>query len=809
MTQFDLFDEGDDSSGDPVPFPDTPEAMLALLAGWQSAGLLRGVDVALARLLAAHAAQASDVMQADRRRQPPATDARDQARSLSCLMLGAALCSWQLGRGHACLDLMALQASPEPVLGMPVPAADDAGRIRPSSVPLSGVGTAGAEPDGGTGAETSMPAPARLLAQCSPDDWVRAARCLPAVVELRQRGIEAVQPDAPAPVVTPLVLSGTRLYLRRYWQYEQDVLAAILSRLDGLDIGAVQAAGANPEASLKPVLDALFMPPAGGQAAATTGATAVDWQKVACALVARQRFGLITGGPGTGKTTTVIRLLALLQSLSRQRGEARFLRIGLAAPTGKAAARLGSSIQGAIDRLTLDGLADAEAIRAAIPTSVSTLHRLLGSRPDSRHFRHGENNPLPLDVLVVDEASMVDLEMMAFVVKALPPQARLILLGDKDQLASVEAGAILGELCARAQDGHYWPQTADWVRRETGQSLPDSFQDEGGWPLDQSIAMLRHSHRFSSQSGIGALAEAVNQGDGGRVRRLWREAEASGAESDICRIVVMDRERHALRSLVVSGRASGHDDRTSDPGGAPAQGTARLPNVSPGDSPEAQGYAHYLRVMHRHRPQTGDTAGQGPIGQEWDAWANQVLGAHTRFQLLCALRQGTWGVEALNQQIAQWLQQDGLLPASEGWYEGRPVMVTRNDYELGLMNGDIGICLQTPKGLRVAFAGAGEGELIRWVLPSRLQSVDTVFAMTVHKAQGSEFDHAALAMPDTLSPVLTRELVYTAITRARAFFTLCGPEGVDWRFEETIHRRVMRASGLMAEMVQPPSAGAG
>lgn len=776
MTQFELFDAGDESSGDSVPFPETPEAMLALLAGWQSAGLLRGVDVALARFLAAHAAQAANVMPADRPRQTPTPDARDQAGSLSCLMLGAALCSWQLGRGHVCLDLVALQASPEQVLGMPVPA--------------------------------------RLLAGCSPDDWVQAARCLPAVAELRQRGIEAAQPGAAAPVVTPLVLAGTRLYLRRYWQYEQDVLAAILSRLDGPDAGSGQGAGAGPDASLKPVLDALFTPPGGAQGGTSTiAAPAVDWQKVACALVARQRFGLITGGPGTGKTTTVIRLLALLQSLSRQRGEARFLRIGLAAPTGKAAARLGSSIQGAIDRLRLDGLADAEAIRAAIPTSVSTLHRLLGSRPDSRHFRHGEKNPLPLDVLVVDEASMVDLEMMAFVVKALPPQARLILLGDKDQLASVEAGAILGELCARAQDGHYWPQTADWVRRATGQSLPEHFQDEGGWSLDQSIVMLRHSHRFSSQSGIGALAEAVNQGDAGRVRRLWHEAGALGNASDIARIVVTEPSRHALRALVVRGRGLGQEDEAfgARAGGVPADGGAGAGSgIAPQADAGAQGYAHYLRVMQQYRPEPAAPGGQATIGPDWDAWADRVLGAHTRFQLLCALRQGAWGVEALNRQIAQWLQQEGLLPASEGWYEGRPVMVTRNDYELGLMNGDIGICLQTPKGLRVAFAGTGEGELIRWVLPSRLQSVDTVFAMTVHKAQGSEFDHAALAMPDTLSPVLTRELVYTAITRARSFFTLCGPEGLDWRFEETIHRRVMRASGLMADMVQRPSpAGAG
>ena len=178
-----------------------------------------------------------------------------------------------------------------------------------------------------------------------------------------------------------------------------------------------------------------------------------------------------------------------------------------------------------------------------------------------------------------------------------------------------------------------------------------------------------------------------------------------------------------------------------------------------------------------------------------------MLAAHGSFQLLAALRQGPWGVEQLNRQIAQWLQQRGLITACEGWYEGRPVMLTRNDYELRLMNGDVGIALMRPGlGLRVAFAGEPGDVPVRWVLPSRLQAVETVFAMTVHKAQGSEFDHAALAMPAELSPVLTRELVYTAITRARRFFTLCGPAGLEALFEAAIRRRVLRASGLVAGM---------
>ena len=407
---------------------------------------------------------------------------------------------------------------------------------------------------------------------------------------------------------------------------------------------------------------------------------------------------------------------------------------------------------------------------------MSTLHRLLGSRPDSRHFRHDARNPLRLDVLVIDEASMIDLEMMAAVMHALPASARLILLGDKDQLASVEAGAILGELCARAQQGHYWPETAIWVSEVTREVVPPALQDVAGTPLDQSICMLRHSHRFGADSGIGRLAAFVNAGDVQGVARLWREAgQGAGQTGDIARYEV-DASRRGLRELVIHGR---------------------------GEQPV--GYAHYLQVMRQHQPAPdADPA-------TFDVWAQQVLQAHGRFQLLCALRQGHWGVDHLNRQIAVWLQGAGLLAASEGWYAGRPVMITHNDYELGLMNGDVGITLAGPGGrLRVVFLN--DRGAVRWVLPSRLQAAGTVFAMTVHKAQGSEFDHAALAMPEALSPVLTRELVYTAITRARRFFTLVGPaaegeagsRGLDDVMARAIRRQVQRASGLMAGALSQP-----
>jgi exodeoxyribonuclease V alpha subunit len=461
----------------------------------------------------------------------------------------------------------------------------------------------------------------------------------------------------------------------------------------------------------------------------------------------------LSGGPGTGKTTTVVRLLALLQAPAVAAGQA--LRIRLAAPTGKAAARLTESIGQQARELPVE-----ERVRAAIPTKVETLHRLLGSRPNTRQFQHHAGNPLALDLLVVDEASMIDLEMMARLLEALPPHARLILLGDKDQLASVEAGAVLGDLCRDAEAGHYDPDTRQWLERIAGRSLDDENLingEPGQRPLAQQTVMLRHSRRFGPDSGIGQLARLVNRQDAVAARRLLAEPRA---------------DLHCLR---------GSQDAL-----------ARLITVG---MEAAQGYAHYLEVLRAQRP-PNTCEPKNPV---WGQWAAKVLAAFERFRLLCALRKGDWGVAGLNARVQEELQRQGLIDSSHEWYEGRPVLVTRNDYGLGLMNGDIGIALWVPgeKGgsiLRVAFPRNDGSGGVRFVLPSRLNGVETVYAMTVHKSQGSEFEHTALVLPDAQSPVLTKELVYTAITRAKAHFTLVEPRaGI---FEAAVERQVRRVSGL-------------
>ncbi|MEP7185389.1 MAG: exodeoxyribonuclease V subunit alpha [Rhodanobacter sp.] len=581
-----------------------------------------------------------------------------------------------------------------------------------------------------------------------PHHWRQHRRAVESSLDLLAASPLVADGTHGMPADAPLVLDGTRLYLRRYWNHERVVASAIRQRLAQTWL---------VPANLGQELDRLFPP------ATSSKSLAPNWPKIACALIARGGFSVITGGPGTGKTTTVVRLLGLLQTL-QLRENTQPLRIRLAAPTGKAAARLNASIAAQIAQLDVD-----EPVRNAIPAEVETLHRLLGARPDTRRFRHDRANPLHLDVLVIDEASMIDLEMMSAVLTALPPEARLILLGDKDQLSSVEAGAVLGDLCQHAESGRYSKETAAWLRATTGEDIA-AFVGEGAMPLDQQVAMLRHSHRFSDSSGIGRLARAVNNGSADQANALLTTPSA-----DLSWITSSNSAR--LAELIIDGNPDMFVAR--DDTGAP------------------RGYRHYLEHLQRARP----AADSG--NEAHDHWAREILNAFARFQLLCALRRGPQGVEGLNSLIAQSLYARNLIESPAGWYEGRPVMVTRNDYSLGLANGDVGICLRMPDDtgtlrLVVSFllnapAGDPSGNRIRHVLPTRLGDIATVYAMTVHKSQGSEFEHTALILPADVGNILSRELLYTGITRARRWFTLIGDHNV---IANAIGRRIWRHSGL-------------
>lgn len=597
---------------------------------------------------------------------------QDQEPDVDDLVLwGGALVSHQLGRGEVFLDLEKLCL--QPGLTLALPNEDDAGQP---------------EHD-----ESFAVMPTHQLQQ-----WQST---------LSQSSLVGITHGN-----TPLVLAGKRLYLRRYWQYQQILDQAIQLRL--------QPIRNTLPAAVQDDIKALF----------PESKEHPDWQKIACVLALRARFAIITGGPGTGKTTTLTKLLALLIKLANdESGPAHKLNILLAAPTGKAAARVSESISKALEKLEI-----SDAIKQLIPQKASTLHRLLGSRHDSRRYLHDHNNPLVADIVIVDEASMIDLEMMASLLDALADSTQLILLGDKDQLASVEAGSVMGDLCHGAENAAYDEQTRAWINPYLDNKLDDSATV--GSAINQQTVMLRYSHRFGERSGIGQLARAVNRGDVSKANDILSD---SITYQDLKHLVLSDVADRRLKQLIT--------------------------HIGEKNS-NRQGYGYYLDVIkQRHHNSPNDAA-------QYNHWAKRVLDAFDTFQILCALRRGPWGVEGLNQRIEQWLFADQL-PAL--WYEGRPVMITRNDYNLGLMNGDVGITLKDSSGkLRVAFPSENSGDTvnIRWVSPMRLPDVETAFAITVHKSQGSEFNHVALVLPETKTPVLTRELIYTGITRAKDNFTL-------------------------------------
>jgi exodeoxyribonuclease V alpha subunit len=518
---------------------------------------------------------------------------------------------------------------------------------------------------------------------------------LPPLAQWRSELLASKLVGAPG-AFAPLIIDGERLYLARYHAYESQLAAQLLKR--AADQPEVD------EAQLSASLQRLF---------AGNAAQAPDWQRLAAAQAVRRRVAVISGGPGTGKTTTVVRLLA---ALLEQPGCER-LAIGLAAPTGKAATRMAEAIRNAKTSLPV-----SDAIKAALPEQASTLHRLLGSRGDRPQVRHTAANPLALDVLVVDEASMVDLAMMAKLLDALPANGRLILLGDKDQLCAVEAGAVFAELCAGR--GFDAAAAAD-LQRITGQNVPVEAPNS---QLADAVLLLTHSHRFAADSGIGELARRIKTGDA-----------------------------RGTLSLLQEGRSDLHWQAEPTP-------QALLKRIE-------DGYARYLEVAQNGEP-------------------SSAFAAFNQFRLLTAQREGEYGVAGLNEALEARYQRRFKLGARERWYAGRAVMVQSNDYALGLFNGDIGICLQGEQGLRVWFE-TEDGH--RSFSTTRLPSHETAFAMTVHKSQGSEFTEVLLVLPEHSSPLLTRSLFYTGITRAKQKVEIWA---LAPRISEAVNTKAERAAGL-------------
>ena len=527
---------------------------------------------------------------------------------------------------------------------------------------------------------------------------------------------------AQAPGACPLVLdSDDRLYLHRYFDYERR-LAARLMRAQRGDEAAPRPDESVASEALRQRLDDLF---AGNTAQL---GDAPDWQKIAAALALRGRVAVISGGPGTGKTTMVVNLLACL--LEQQPG----CRIALAAPTGKAAARMTEAVRQRAAHLPA-------AIRGRLPAESFTIHRLLGVTPAPGGFVHHAGNLLAIDALVVDEASMLDLALATKLLEAVPGSARIVLLGDKDQLAAVESGAVFAELSA---DPSLSPacrvDLAALCGMPAGRVVPPDPVEPSA--LRDAVVWFRHNFRFTPDSGIGRLAACIS---GGRTEDALRWLRAAGNPG----VLWID-----------------------DVAAAPASAAIER---------AMQGYAPFLASVCEAAERAA------------------VVEAFARFRALCAVREGPRGVEAVNAEVGRRFRRElGALDrdARSAWYAGRPVLVLRNDDVLKLFNGDIGLTLPDERGdLMVYFAQTDGG--LRAVAPLRLPAHETAFAMTVHKAQGSEFDEVLVLLPAQRSRVLTRELLYTAVTRARRRVTLCAGAEV---LSAAIETSTRRHSGLLARL---------
>ena len=637
------------SGGPPAPLHPLVVQRCAVLEPFVAEGLLDAAAVHLASAIARNDAAVGDEV-----------------------LLAAAFCVRALQLGHVCVELASL----------------------PGTVEVERTGDITGDGPG----RAALPWP-------EPRQWARALE--------RSASVAVVDPTDAAPSaavghaeIRPLVFDGTRVYLERYFRYEREVGDALLREL-GAGTGAASGAGGHAHPLREELLDRYFV---SDRAAGTTPGP--DAQRSAAGVALGRHVTVMAGGPGTGKTYTIARMLAVALHEALESGDS--LEVALAAPTGKAAARMGEAVEAAI--AGLDPPAEvARQIRAVEP---STIHRLLGYR-DGIRFRHDHDNPLPHDLVVLDETSMVSLPLMARLLDALREEARLVLVGDPFQLASVEAGAVLGDIVGP-------------VARTEGPV-------EG--PLAEGITMLTRTHRFAEQSGIHALASAVRHEDLDAVLGVL-----TGDEFE--------------------------DVAWIDPEDAGA--LARLNDSLVSDAVEVVSLAR-------------------------DGEAEAALRVASDTKVICGSRRGRFGSHGWGDAIEAAI--GARSPAQEmnrGWYVGRPVMVTRNDYATGVFNGDTGVVVERDGRTLVALA---DGPNVRTVPLARLESLSSWWSTTIHKSQGSEFSHAVVSLPEVDSPILTNELLYTGVTRGRDRVSLVG--SID-AITAAVRRRISRASGLGARLWPNP-----
>ena len=493
----------------------------------------------------------------------------------------------------------------------------------------------------------------------------------------------------------PLILDNGYLYLRRYWLYQQKLAQEIQSRMGQheLELSSDQI---NWQ---KMRLHHYFEQDSDSRQANKNDET--NWQQRAAERALQNKFLIISGGPGTGKTTTIARILALLiedyliktAKIVKKGGggyNATSFNILLAAPTGKASIRMLDSIREAQQKMQL-----SDEIQEYIPTKASTIHKLLGYIPDSITFKHNRNNTLRADVVLVDEASMIDIALMSKLLEAIPKKAKIILIGDKDQLSSVETGSVFADMCQGLKDSHY-------------------------------LVTLQKNWRFSQDSGIGQLAIAANQGDAKKLLRILHHPDQT--------------ECTLIPPTTLSTRQI-PDELTS-------------------------AWAMYFDIIKNPK-----------------ATLTEIFNAFHHYRILCALRRGLNGSVTLSRRIENKLVKQGFITlragrkTGAGWYHGRPIMITQNSYDKGLFNGNTGITLIRDGQLKVYFPDGEEGAF-KALAPIRLPAHETTWAMTIHKSQGSEFNQTSLILPHEVMPLLTRQLIYTGITRAKESVRIIASEAV-------------------------------
>ncbi len=511
----------------------------------------------------------------------------------------------------------------------------------------------------------------------------------------------------------PFILHNNRLYFQRYFNYETMILKRLLEFIEADKQVELERLEAIQQESA--FIKKLFKPR--HQSSANAG---TDWQLVGAISAVLNNFTIITGGPGTGKTTTVAKILSILLKINPQ------LKVALAAPTGKAAARMAESLKASSSSFD-QGV--AESIRALEPR---TLHRLLKSIKDSPHFRHNKHNPLNYDVVIIDESSMIGVALFAKLLDAIGPETRLIMLGDKDQLASVEAGSLFGDLCQAQEQLNLFSQIRTALTNELNGNLPIIIPQEEekirNHPLFQHVVDLKVSHRFTSDGGIGKLSKAIIQNDVPVLQEFIK------LNADV-QVEIDEHYSNRLFEQVVAG------------------------------------YAEFIREPD----------------------IKTALVKLNNVRVLCAIKEGEQGLHAINRKIEKYLSDEGFISLNKDFYINRPIIITSNNYALGLFNGDVGIIREDENEVAKAWFEDGQGNL-KAIFPGLITQFETVFAMTIHKSQGSEFNQVLIVLPQTENiAILTRELLYTSVTRAKSKVFIQSTETV---IMQTAEGQVQRASGI-------------